>query len=53
MDTATNPTLPTHKDLPETDGVPMQNFLQPFQIVLLTAVLRPVFDWRCTRTADI
>jgi Uma2 family endonuclease len=42
MNTATNLTLPTHKDLPETDGVPMENAIQMLQIVLLTKVLAPV-----------
>jgi Uma2 family endonuclease len=44
MSTATKPTLPTHLDLPDTDGMPMQSFLQPIQIALLTAILRPVIQ---------
>jgi Uma2 family endonuclease len=42
MNAATKPALPTHLDLPETDGLPMENAIQMFQIVLLSAVLRPV-----------
>lgn len=44
MNAATKTGLPTHMDLPDTDGVPMQSFLQAFQIALLTAVLRPVIE---------
>jgi Uma2 family endonuclease len=44
MNAATKLTLPTHKDLPDSDGMPMQNLLQPFQIALLTAVLRPIIE---------
>ncbi|HEY1379660.1 MAG TPA: Uma2 family endonuclease [Gemmataceae bacterium] len=42
MNAATKPALPTHKDLPETDGRPMENAIQMLQIVLLTKVLQPV-----------
>src|SRR5947209_20626327 len=42
MNAATRPALPTHKDLPETDGLPKENAIRSFQIVLLTAVLHPV-----------
>jgi Uma2 family endonuclease len=44
MNAATKLALPTHLDLPDSDGVPMQSFLQPFQIALLTAILRPVIQ---------
>lgn len=44
MNAATKIAPPTHLDLPETDGLPMQNALQAFQIALLTAVLRPVIE---------
>jgi Uma2 family endonuclease len=44
MNAATKLALPTHRDLPDSDGVPMQNLLQPFQIALLTAVLRPIIE---------
>jgi Uma2 family endonuclease len=42
MNAATKSALPTHLDLPETDGLPMENAIQMFQIALLSAVLRPV-----------
>jgi Uma2 family endonuclease len=42
MTAATKLTLPTHLDLPETDGLPMENAIQMFQIALLSEVLRPV-----------
>ena len=42
MNATTKSALPTHLDLPETDGLPMENIIQMFQIALLTAVLRPV-----------
>ena len=35
---------PTHLDLPETDGKPVENTFQPFQSALLTGVLTPVLD---------
>jgi Uma2 family endonuclease len=36
--------LPGHKQLPETDGLPMQNFLQPFQMTILTQAVWPVLE---------
>ncbi len=36
--------LPTHLDLPETDGKPVENTYQPFQAALLTGVLTPILD---------
>ena len=42
MNTATTLTLPTHKDLPDTDGLPMENAIQVLQIALLSEVLYPV-----------
>lgn len=35
---------PTHLDLPETDGKPVENTYQPYQSALLTGVLTPVLD---------
>lgn len=34
----------THKDLPATDGLPVENAFQPLQAQLLTEVLGPVLD---------
>ena len=42
MNVATKPALPTHLDLPETDGLPMENAIQMLQISLLSEVLQPV-----------
>ncbi|HEX4611790.1 MAG TPA: Uma2 family endonuclease [Urbifossiella sp.] len=36
--------LPTHLDLPCEDGKPVENFYQPYQTALLTAVLTPWLD---------
>jgi Uma2 family endonuclease len=36
--------MPTHLDLPETDGKPAENAYQPLQSMLLTGCLTPVFD---------
>jgi Uma2 family endonuclease len=33
---------PTHKDLPDKDGVPVRNSFEPYQSTLLTEPLRPV-----------
>jgi Uma2 family endonuclease len=38
--------VPTHRDLPCTDGKPKENFYQPPQAALLTAVLTPWLDRR-------
>lgn len=38
------PALPTHLDLPDTDGKPVENTYQPLQSALLTGVLTPVLD---------
>src|SRR5947209_18059505 len=46
MSAATKPALPTHKDLPYSDGVPKESALQSFQMDLLTVVLRPVIQAR-------
>lgn len=35
---------PTHLDLPETDGKPVENTYQPYQSALLTGVLTPVLE---------
>ena len=40
----TNVSLPTHLDLPDTDGLPMENDFQPAQSWLLTTALTPVLD---------
>ena len=37
-----NASLPTHLDLPETDGLPMDNDFQPTQAELLTSAIRPL-----------
>ena len=37
-----NASLPTHLDLPETDGLPMDNDFQPTQTELLTSAIRPL-----------
>jgi Uma2 family endonuclease len=36
--------VPTHLDLPETDGKPVENAYQPLQSMLLTGCLTPVLD---------
>jgi Uma2 family endonuclease len=41
---STSVALPTHLDLPETDGLPMENDFQPDQAQLLTAAIRPLLD---------
>ena len=42
MNAATKLALPMHMDLPETDGLPMENAIQMLQIMLLSEVLQPV-----------
>lgn len=41
---AAPPALPTHLDLPEADGKPVDNAFQPAQTMLLTGSLGPVLD---------
>ncbi len=36
--------LPTHLDLPCSDGKPVENSYQPYQTALLTEILTPLFD---------
>ena len=36
--------VPSHLDLPETDGLPMQNSVQPHQMALLTDAATPVLE---------
>lgn len=36
--------LPTHLDLPDTDGKPVENSFQPLQSMLLTSSLKPLLD---------
>lgn len=38
------PPVVTDKDLPETDGKPVESFAQPPQAMLLTSAIRPVLD---------
>src|SRR5262249_2940369 len=44
MATVSTATLPTHLDLPDTDGVPMNNSPRFAQIMLLTSILEPVIS---------
>jgi Uma2 family endonuclease len=38
--------LVTHRDLPDSDGLPVDNFYQPVQAELLTSSVRPYLDQR-------